>query len=93
MDEALGHCECDNGPAAAAAPAANAMGSAGAMPCSVTTTPPGGMGGAAPGHMGWKRLVGGGPPTAPGSLRADTDADADADATDAARDGGRLLAE
>ena len=53
--------------------------SAGARPCSVTTTPPGGMGGGAPGHRGWKRLVGGGPPTDPGSLLR-------ADATDAAPD-------
>ena len=76
--------ECGDNDAAAPPPpaaAAAAMGSAGAMPCSVTTTPPGGMGGGAPGHMGWKRLVGGGPPTAPGSLRADADV---TEATDAA---------
>lgn len=74
---------------------AAAVGSAGARPCAVTTTPPGGTGGGAPGQRGWKRLVGGGPPTAPGSLlRAEAAVAAraglDAIATDPARDGGRV---
>jgi len=72
---------------------AAAVGSAGARPCAVTTTPPGGTGGGAPGQRGWKRLVGGGPPTAPGSLlraEATVAARAGLDATDPARDGGRV---